>query len=75
MLVAGSKSGHVHVIAADSGKELQSLLLGQGRTSSSRGFFSSSKAASAPLVTGVSLCPDGAVVSSFSGVVRFVGFA
>ena len=29
MLVAGSKSGHVHVIAAESGKALQSMMLGQ----------------------------------------------
>ena len=37
MLVAGSKSGHVHVIAADSGKALQSLMLGQPSASRSTG--------------------------------------
>ena len=73
MLVAGSKSGHLHVVAADSGREVQSLLLGPGRAAI-RGFFSS-KPASSSLVTGVSLCPDGAVISSFAGVVRFAGFA
>ena len=41
MLVAGSKSGHVHVIAADSGRALQSMMLGQPSPPRSTGVLSS----------------------------------
>ena len=40
MLVAGSKSGHVHVVAADSGKALQSMMLGQPSPPRSTGVLS-----------------------------------
>ena len=33
------------------------------------------KTSSGSLITGISLTPDGAVVSNFQGVVRFVQFA
>ena len=80
MLVAGTKSGTVHVIAADSGRAVQSLVVGQGRTgqSSGRSFFSSSRSSSASLVTGLSLTPDGLTISSFTGsacALRFAGWA
>ena len=39
-----------------------------------RSFFSMPKAASSSLITGISLTPDGAVVSNFQGIVRFVQF-
>ena len=78
MLVAGTKSGHVHVIAAESGKIVQSMVVGQGRSQQSKGFFSSSKSSNTSLVTGLSLTPDGLTISSFTGAtcaVRFAGWA